>query len=113
MINVPQAGMFFVDGAVRKPGSYAIARSYTLTQALATAGGVNEELAKTSGIAILRRRDGFEADRTVINLGQVLAGSVPDPHIDADDVIFVPTSTGKYLVRRFLGGIGLGTLPIP
>lgn len=116
VINVPQAGMFFVDGAIRRPGSYPLGRSYTLTQALATAGGVIEELAKMSAIAIMRRRDGSEAERILINLSDVMAGGVSDPQIDADDVIFVPTSTPKYLVRRFLGGIGLGGIgayPIP
>jgi polysaccharide export outer membrane protein len=39
MINVPQAGMFFVDGAVGRPGSYPLSRPYTLTQALVVAGG--------------------------------------------------------------------------
>ncbi|MGE5057675.1 MAG: polysaccharide biosynthesis/export family protein, partial [Betaproteobacteria bacterium] len=34
VINVPQAGMYFVDGAVHRPGSYPIGRSYTITQAL-------------------------------------------------------------------------------
>ena len=46
VINVQQAGMFFVDGAVGSPGSYALTRPYTLTQALAVAGGVNRELAR-------------------------------------------------------------------
>jgi protein involved in polysaccharide export with SLBB domain len=35
----------FVDGASSEPGSYPLGRNYTLSQALATAGGVNLELA--------------------------------------------------------------------
>ena len=46
VINVPQSGMFFVDGAVRKPGSYPLTQSYTLTQALAIAGGADVDLAE-------------------------------------------------------------------
>ena len=45
VLNVPLAGMFFVDGAVKKPGSFALNRPYTLTQALAMAGGADDELA--------------------------------------------------------------------
>ena len=40
VIDVPQAGTFFVDGSVGKPGAYPLTRSRTLTQALAMAGGV-------------------------------------------------------------------------
>jgi polysaccharide export outer membrane protein len=31
VINIPQAGMFFVDGAVGKPGSYPLGRNYSLS----------------------------------------------------------------------------------
>src|SRR5262245_27336220 len=55
VVNVPQAGMFFVDGAVGKPGSYPLGRNYTLSQALATAGGVNAELADYGAISVNRR----------------------------------------------------------
>lgn len=116
VISVPQAGKFFVDGAVGRPGSYPLDSPYRLTQALATAGGVNDELAKTSEILILRRRDASEVERIVANLREILAGGVVDPPIEADDMVFVPTSTPKYLVKRFLGTIGLGgvgSLPAP
>jgi polysaccharide export outer membrane protein len=110
-INVPQAGMYFLDGAVSKPGSYSLGQPYTLTQALARGGGVNFELAKQSDISIFRRREGLEFDRIPINLDEIRAGQAPDAPIAADDVIVVPVSTPKYLVRRFLGSIGMGSIP--
>ncbi len=105
--------MFFVDGAVGRPGSYTLGRPYTLTQALAAAGGINVELAKTSDIAIFRRGDAAESKRIPVNWGQIQAGEAADPYIEADDVIFVPMSGLKYFVRRFIGGIGLGSIPVP
>jgi len=112
VINVPQSGMFFVDGAVHKPGSYPLGRSYTLTRALALAGGADFELGKTSEITIFRRRDATEFDRIPVNLVEIRSGNATDPEIEADDVIVVPVSTPKYLVRRFLGSIGLGGVPV-
>ncbi len=56
VINVPHAGTFFVDGSVGRPGSYPLPRSRTLTQALATAGGVTVRLADYSGVVVFRRR---------------------------------------------------------
>ena len=113
VINVPQAGTFFVDGSVGRPGSYPLPRSRTLTQALATAGGVTERLADYSSIVVFRRQNSAEPQRIPINLNDVLAGRATDPLIEADDVIIVPTSTAKYIVERFIGTIGLPSFGIP
>ena len=112
MINIPEAGMFFVDGAVRKPGSYPLGRRYSLTQALATAGGVDHEL-NSNDVSILRRHGAGEMQTIALDLGDVMNGNVADPQIQPDDVIIVPTSSAKYFVKRFvgqlLGGISIGS----
>jgi polysaccharide biosynthesis/export protein len=113
VINVPQAGMFFVDGAVKKPGSYPLSRPYTLSQALTVAGGARAELADFTGITIFRRKDPTTFDRVAVNLKEVRDGGASDPKIEANDVIYVPISTGKYIVERFIGGIGLPSAPTP
>jgi polysaccharide biosynthesis/export protein len=111
VINVPESGMFFVDGAVGKPGSYPLMHSYTLTQALATAGGAIVTLANMNELLIFRRRDGVEAERIAVNLNDILAGKARDPQIAPDDVIVVSMSTGKWIVQRFIGTIGLPSVP--
>ena len=40
VIFIPEAGAFFVDGAIRRPGSYPIRQRTTLREALQTAGGL-------------------------------------------------------------------------
>jgi polysaccharide export outer membrane protein len=109
VVNVPQSGMFFVDGAVGKPGSYALGRKYTLSQALATAGGVNLELASTSSISIYRRRGPDKVENIPVDLDEVLALTAPDPQVQPDDVIVVPMSGFKYFVKRFIGTLLTGT----
>jgi polysaccharide biosynthesis/export protein len=108
LISVPQTGMFFVDGAVGRPGSYPLNQPHTLTQALAVAGGITETLADYNGVAIFRHRDALAADRISVNLKEILAGRTADPQIEANDVVVVPVSTAKYIVERFLGTIGMG-----
>jgi polysaccharide export outer membrane protein len=112
MINIPEAGMFFVDGAVKKPGSYPLGRRYSLSQALATAGGVDIEL-YSDAISILRRHRAGEVETIAVDLSQVINGTVPDPQLQPDDVIIVATSAGKYLVKRFIGtlvgGMSIGS----
>lgn len=117
MINIPEVGMFFVDGAVRKPGSYPLGRRYSLTQALATAGGVDHEL-NADDITIFRRNGPGKIDTISLALNQVVAGKASDPQIYPDDVIVIPTSTGKYFVKRFIGtlvgGLSIGSfIPRP
>lgn len=110
-IYVPRSGMFFVDGAVRKPGSYPLTYAYTLTQALAVAGGADIVLANMDELAIFRHRDGAEADKIEVNLTEILAGKAQDPLIAPDDVIIVSMSTSKWLLQRFIGTIGLPSFP--
>lgn len=113
IVNVPEAGMFFVDGAVRKAGSFPMDRPYTLTQALSAAGGVDFELAKTSDISIVRRQGAAEIATVSVDLNAIRAGDASDPDIEAGDVILVPVSGIKYFVRRFVGsmvsGFSIGT----
>jgi polysaccharide biosynthesis/export protein len=102
MINIPEAGMFFVDGAVRRPGSYLLGRRYSLMQALATAGGVDPEL-NSNDVSIVRREGPGKVQTIALNLADVMNGSVPDPQVHPDDVIVVPMSTAKFIVKRFVG----------
>jgi polysaccharide export outer membrane protein len=113
VINVPQSGMFFVNGAVHKPGSYPLAQTYTFTQALTVAGGVNGNLADYSGIAILRSRDGLDTEKIPVNIDEIFAGKARDPLIAPDDMIVVPTSSFKWFVERFIGGFGMPSFPSP
>jgi len=112
VVNVPQAGMFFVYGAVRTPGSYAVDRRYTLKQALAKAGGMDIDLA-SSDVVIYRRKDLKEDVQAIpIDFDAVLAGSAVDPPIEADDIIVVPVSTLKYVWNKYLFQILFGGVNI-
>ena len=116
VVNVPQAGMFFVDGAVKTPGSYPLERRFTLKQALARAGGLDRDVS-SSEIMIYRRKDSNEIQTIPVDLDAVLAGSAVDPPIEADDVIVAPISTAKYLWNRYIftiisGNVG-SFIPVP
>jgi protein involved in polysaccharide export with SLBB domain len=97
--------MFFVDGAVGKPGSYALGRNYTLRQALATAGGVDPELADYTAVTINRRHSAEKMETISVDLNAIQAGTSTDPQVQPDDVILVPMSGFKYFVKRFVGTI--------
>jgi len=111
VINVPEAGQFFIDGAVRNPGSFALNRPYTLMQALTKAGGVDLELAKTSAITIVRHQGAAEAEVIPANLDEIQDGKAADPRIEAEDQIIVPRSMAKYFLKRFVGTMIYGFSP--
>ena len=104
IINVPPAGMFFIQGAVRSPGSFPLGRRYTLTQALATAGGVDPDY-NSSEITIFRRKALSAVEPITVDLQAILAGSTSDPQIEADDMIVVPINEFKYVYYKVFGTI--------
>ena len=65
IIFVPEAGVFFVDGAVRKPGSYRIKQKMALREAIWAAGGF-APYAKKSLVTLIRRLENGE--REIIEL---------------------------------------------
>jgi protein involved in polysaccharide export with SLBB domain len=79
-----------------------LARPYTLRRALSVAGGVNRELADYNGTTIYRRRNGIETELIPVELTAIWEGKANDVRIDPDDVIVVPISTPKFIVRRFM-----------
>lgn len=104
IINVPPAGMFYVDGAVGRPGSYPLGRHYSLTQALAVAGGINRDL-NSADITIFRRKASLGIQPITADLDAILANAAEDPKIEEDDYILVPINSLKYVYHRIFGQI--------
>ena len=52
VLFVPEAGVFFVDGAVRKPGSYYIKRQTTVQEAFVEAGGLEPYANKDQAVLV-------------------------------------------------------------
>ena len=72
------------------------------SQALAVAGCVDPEL-NSSDITIFRPQEPGEIQTIALNLSDVMSGNIADPQIQPDDVIVVPMSTPKFIVKRFVG----------
>jgi hypothetical protein len=95
---------------VRLEAKAQLSPLFSLSQALATAGGVPE--LNSSDITIFRRKaSGMEP--ISVDYAAVVAGSAVDPQIEEDDVIVVPMSSTKYFVKRFIGslinGVSIGS----
>jgi polysaccharide export outer membrane protein len=110
VLFVPEAGVFFVDGAVRKPGSYHIKHQTTVQEAFVEAGGLRPYANKDQAVLV---RYGENDERQMIKLDL----SQPDTlemEIKDRDVLIAESSTfgklvhgmGFYIGLPGLGGIG-------
>lgn len=105
-VTIPRAGIVYIVGAVNRPGGYAIrpnGRGMTVMQAVALAEDV-KPTAKRDQAMIVRVSASDPEGRIQIpvDLKKILAGKGSDPVLQAEDILFVPDSTGKKAVRRSL-----------
>lgn len=100
---------FIVGGQVRQPGKYDLRGYTTATQAIAMAGGFNND-AKHSQVLLFRRvnNDWFEVKD--LNLKRILRGQdvSEDPEIRTGDMLFVPQNAISK-IKRLIPAYGVGT----
>jgi polysaccharide biosynthesis/export protein len=98
-IVVQRAGVVYVVGDVGRPSGFLMDNdNLTVLKVIALAGGTTRT-AKLSGAKLLRKTpDGVQ--ETTIALNKILRAKAPDVAMKADDVLFVPSSTGRVAVYR-------------
>ena len=94
VIYVPEAGVFFVDGAVRRPGSYRIKQKMVLREALMAAGGL-ASYANKDTVVLIRQKGNGDRELTEIDV-QKADGSELEIK-DRDVIIAKDSAWGKLL----------------
>ena len=92
-----------VDGAVNKAGSFPIAGTLTLMQAVANAGGTSPE-ANARRVAVFRQING-KRQAAAFDLASIRRGEVEDPAIFAGDIIVVDGSSIKAVQKQILNNL--------
>jgi polysaccharide export outer membrane protein len=103
-VTVQRAGIIYVVGAVNRPGGFPLKtgqEDMTVLQAVALAEDLKPTAIRDKAM-ILRKNPSAQngRDEIPVDLKKVLAGSVHDTQLQAEDVFFVPDSTGKKAFRR-------------
>jgi len=111
VIFIPESGQCFVDGAVRKPGTYSLESNMTITEAIVLAGGL-AGYADDDSIK-LSRFEGRGKPRQVVSLSyKDLQAGLGDSLILRDqDIVFAESSaSGKFFSGTgfTLGFMGTG-----
>lgn len=106
IISLPDAEQIFLIGNVANPRSISIKdQTITITTAIAMAGGTLRDT-KRSKIKIIRQLPGNGGKKDIIvNLDDVGKRKSEDIALQANDIVEVPTSTGKTILRGLIGTI--------
>ena len=100
-IVVRKAEIVYVVGDVGRPSGLLMdASGLTVLQAVALAGGTTRT-AKLGGVKILHKTPGGMVE-TPIQLKKIMQAKAPDVSLQANDILIVPSSTGKILAGRTL-----------
>lgn len=89
-----------IDGAVNKGGMYPVLGPMTLMQAVAIAGGVDQETANPRRVAIFRTIDG-QRQAAAFDLVSIRRGEMEDPRVYAGDIVIVDGSGIKEAQKQF------------
>ena len=105
-IIVSRVGVVYMLGAFKLQGAIPLQQNspLTLMQATALAQGAGYE-GKFNDLRIVRTH-GLERKEVTVNIKKVLEGKEPDPVLQADDIVFLPTDAIKAAIK----GGGVNTL---
>jgi polysaccharide biosynthesis/export protein len=103
-IIVPRVGVVYILGAFKTQGAVPLSQNspMTLMKLAALSGGPGFE-GKYSDLRIIRSV-GLSRQVVRVDIKKVIDGKAPDPVLQAEDIVFLPTSTMKSVIKS--GGIG-------
>ena len=102
IVSVLEAEEAYVVGNVLKPTRVSLKEPVTLTQAIAIAEGLNDT-AKTSRVVIQRQESGSQIKTELAyNLKDIRDKKIPDPLLQANDIVEIPNDKGKSVRKGFL-----------
>ncbi len=103
-VVVSKAGVVYVVGDVHKPSGFVMeSHGMTVLQAIAMAEGPNTTAALK--VAKIIRTTPTGPTEIPIQLNKMLAAKAPDLRLQAEDIVFVPSSAAKNVAYRSLQSI--------
>lgn len=105
IVVVSKAGIVYVVGDVHRPSGVIMENGTQMTvlQAIAMAEGTNPTAALNGAKLIRKTAQGPQ--ETPLELKKILSAKSPDVSLQADDIIFVPSSMAKSATKRSLDAI--------
>jgi polysaccharide export outer membrane protein len=108
-VTVTRAAIVYVVGAVNKPGGFAMRASshgMTVLQAIALAEDTKGTAKRDQSLIIRNDAQSPEGRKQIpVDLKKILSGKSSDPVLQAEDILFVPDSSGKRALHRGLESV--------
>ena len=105
IITIPEADEIYIIGNVYHPQTLAFREDLSISQAIAMVGGPLHD-SKTDRVRIVRQQPGGATKTQIfVNLNAIAKNQAEDVVLQPNDVVEVPTSTGKSLMRSLIGTI--------
>lgn len=110
IVSVQTSEEAYVVGNVVEPKKVLLKETVTLTTAIAMAGGLAKE-AKRNKVRIQRMgKDGAPKTETIYDLNDINTRKIPDPVLQANDIVDVPNDSVKSIrngiFKAITGGLG-------
>ena len=109
-IMVAKAGIFYVLGAVGRPGGYLVDNNerVSVLEALALASGTGPT-AKLGKARLIRKTNNGKEDLP-LPVNQIIANKIPDSPLQDGDIIFIPSSALKTTTMSMLPSLATTAL---
>ena len=105
VLYVPDAGMIYVDGAVRRPGNYPIKKNMNIPEAIIAAGGLGVAEEQDAITLVRSREGGGKPDIVKFTMNDLQEDAGHNIQVKDRDIIFVGTNTAAAIFTN-LGLMG-------
>lgn len=111
VVYVPEAGSVYVDGAVRKAGSYPIRQEMSVQEALVAAGGL-QYFADVKDIKLIRYVGKGRREVAKLSLDDMQDGDAAELKVQDRDVIFVESNAASAFFQGLRLSLGTGLVGV-
>ncbi len=113
IVNMIEADKIYVIGNVYRPSIIPLKEKITLTEAIATAGGTLPDT-DFDHVRIVRKTKGqTAASQIVVDLKSIKKQQSEDIVLQSDDIVEVPTSSGKKFIHGLLNSVAPSITRLP
>jgi len=112
IVTIPEAEQVYVVGNVYSPKALPLREPITVSRAIAMAGGPLRD-SKTDHVRIVRQAGGGSQSEMYVNLNAIAQKKAEDLMLKPNDIVEVPESTGKSIIRSLLGAVTPSVAQLP
>ncbi len=105
IITLPEADQAYVVGNVYTPVTIQLKDPITVTRAIAMAGGLKQDSKKDKVRIVRQEKGGATSKELIVDLGAIEKKQAEDIALLPNDIVDVPTSAGKAMLRALLGTV--------